>query len=56
MEYAYKNELITLFSLFEFSKNLYYKLIIPDDAEWNVKIIMLIFRQSVDAVGIIIMV
>ncbi len=53
MKYYYKNELITLYSLFEFSKNLNIKLIVPDDAEWNVRNIMLIFRQAIDSVGVI---
>lgn len=53
MKYLYKNELIILYSVFEFSKNLRAKLIIPNDADWNVKNSMLIFNQAIDSVGII---
>lgn len=53
MKYLYKNELITLYSIFEFGNNLFIKLIVPDDADWNVKKSMLIFKQAIDSVGII---
>jgi len=53
MRYAYKNELITLYSLFEFLKNLQLKLVIPSEADWNVKDAILIFNQTIDSMGLV---
>lgn len=53
MRYRYVNELITLYSLFEFSKNLLTRIRLANSATWCQKAAFLVFRQALESVGVV---
>lgn len=52
-QYLYKNELITLYSLLEYSKNILSRFPFSRELNWHIKCSILIFKLALDSVGLL---